>query len=194
MIIGFDIDGCMTDDNRFKLEQYGKYLYEHDLPEMDLPYAYERKISFMSNEEFHAFFRENLFYYIENVQPLLFVSEVMHKLHEDGHKLIICTGRNGGIEQSERGEKVRSKTREWLDKNDIYYDELVFTGFPKIDYVRKYGCELFVEDYPGTIDSFAREMPVLMFDNPYNVGHEHENVTRVFSWYDIYRHIKEGNY
>ena len=194
MIIGFDIDGCMTDDNRCKLEQYGKNLYEHGLPEMDLPYGYEYKMSFMSWPEFQTFIRDHLMEYIENIKPLMYVSEVTHKLHEDGHKIIVCTGRSGGIEQSERGEQIRKLTKQWLVENDIYHDELVFTGFPKINYVRSKGCELFVEDFPRTIDDFAKEMPVLIFDNPYNVGYQHENVTRVFSWYDIYRHIKEGKY
>ncbi len=42
-----------------------------------------------------------------------------------------------------------------------------------------------------TIKSLAKEMPVLIFDNPYNRFLECENTIRVFSWYDIYRRVKE---
>ena len=191
MIIGIDIDGCMTDDNGFRLEQWGKYLYEHDLPVMDLPYGYEKKVAWMDRDTYRTVFRSFLFEYIENVQPRRYVAEIMQKLHEDGHKLVVCTGRNGSMEQSERGERVRNTTRNWLDSHGIYYDELVFSGFPKIEYVRQHGCQLFIEDYVTTIDIMAKEMPILMFDNPYNVDYQNPNVTRVYSWYDIYRYIKE---
>ncbi len=191
MIIGIDIDGCMTDDNAFRLEQWGKYLYEHNLPVMDLPHGYENKVTWMERDEYRKVFRSFLFEYIENVEPRRYAAEVTKKLHEDGHKLIVCTGRNGSIEQSERGEKIRSITRNWLDRHGIYYDELVFTGFPKIDYVRHCNCDLFIEDFITTIDIISQEMPVLVFDNPYNYDYQNPNTTRVYSWYDIYRYIRE---
>ena len=77
-----------------------------------------------------------------------------------------------------------------LRKNGIYYDELMFTGFPKIDYVRPKHCDLFVEDAPFTVDTMSLEIPVLLFDNPYNQDYTGKNVTRVYSWYDIYRYVK----
>ena len=170
MRIALDIDGCMTDDNRFRLEQYGKYLYEKNMPYMDLPYESE---------------------YIEQVEPIRYVSEVTHKLHEDGDYIVIATGRHGTTQKDPFGEKVRNITKEWLKKHDIYYDEILFSGFPKVDYIRPYKCDVFVEDYSMTIKSLAKEMPVLIFDNPYNRFLECQNTIRVFSWYDIYRRVKE---
>ncbi|MBR0474768.1 MAG: hypothetical protein IJJ19_07165 [Erysipelotrichaceae bacterium] len=194
MRLAIDIDGCMTDDNRFRLEQHGKYLYEHNLPEMDLPYESEIKCGYFTEEQVNEFWNATFFEYIENVQPLLYVSEVMHKLKEDGHTIFICTGRVGSTRQDEYGEKVRNITINWLKKYDIVYDDIIFSGFPKINYIRPYNCDLFVEDNTRTATILAKEMPVLLFDNPYNVNYECDNVTRIFSWYDIYRHIKEGTY
>lgn len=192
MIIAIDIDGCMTDDNRFRLEQYGKYLFERGLPEIDNPYAYERKCDFMSREEFGVMWEDLLFEYIDNVQPLLYVSEVTHRLHEDGHTIVIATGRHGSTWPNEYGDTVRQKTTDWLKKHDIYYDELFFSGFPKIDYIRKYHPDVFVEDSPHTIESAAKEITVFIFDNPYNAHMQLDNTVRVFSWYDIYRKITNG--
>ena len=194
MRIAIDIDGCMTDDNRFRLEQYGKYLFEHDLPPMDMPYNAERKCSYMTREEFGQFWDATFHEYIENVQPLNYVSEVTNRLHNDGHTLIIATGRHDTRRQDEVGEKVRNITVNWLKKHDIYFDDILYCGFPKVDYIRDYHCDLFIEDIPRTVEMLAREMPVLMFDNPYNRDFECENVTRVFSWYDIYRHIRENDF
>ena len=119
---------------------------------------------------------------------------LQHRLHDDGHTLIIATGRHGTRREDEFGEKVRNITINWLKKYDIYYDDILFSGFPKIDYIRPYKCDVFVEDWNRTIISLAEEMPVLMFDNPYNRDLECKNATRVFSWYDIYRHIVEHDF
>ena len=191
MRIALDIDGCMTDDNRFRLEQYGKYLYEKNMPYMDLPYESELKCGYMTREEFGEFWDATFFEYIEQVEPIRYVSEVTHKLHEDGDYIVIATGRHGTTQKDPFGEKVRNITKKWLKKHDIYYDEILFSGFPKIDYIRPYKCDVFVEDYSMTIKSLAKEMPVLIFDNPYNRFLECQNTIRVFSWYDIYRRVKE---
>lgn len=192
MIIGFDIDGCMCDDHAFRLEQWGKYTFEHGLPVMDKPYGYEWKIAYMDRWSNRDIMQSFQFEYIENVPPRFFVAEVMQKLHDDGHYLIVCTGRTGSLREDERGHRIRETTENWLRKNGIYYDELMFTGFPKIDYVRGKHCDLFVEDAPFTVDTMSLEIPVLLFDNPYNQDYTRENVTRVYSWYDIYRYVK-GN-
>lgn len=192
MIIGIDIDGCMCDDHAFRLEQWGKYTYEHNLPVMDLPHAYEWKISYIDRWSNRDIFRSFMFEYIENVPPRFFAGEVTNKLHEDGHKIIIVTGRTGSLSQDERGKRIRETTEKWLRKNGIYFDELVFTGFPKIDYIRPYKCDLIVEDAVFTVESVSQEIPVLIFDNPYNYDFEGENVTRVYSWYDIYRYVQEN--
>lgn len=193
MIIGIDIDGCMTDDDQFKREQTGKYLYQHGLPEMDLPYGFERKMSFFDRKQYNDFFEETVYEYWENARPLLYVAEVMQMLRNDGHKLILCTGRHFTQYDTPEGEKARNFTRNWLDKYGIIYDELAFTTFPKIDYIRRFNLDLFIEDAPGTVESVSKEMPVLMFDNPYNRDFEAPNVTRVFSWYDILRYVRNLN-
>ena len=194
MIIAIDIDGCMTDDNRFRLEQHGKYLFEHNMPEMDNPHGYEIKCDYFTDEQVHDFWESTFFEYMENVQPILYAPEVMRKLKDDGHKIVICTGRSGCTRKDEYGEKVRNTTLNWLKKFNIAYDEIVFSGFPKINYIRPYNCDLFVEDNTRTVLELVKEMPVILFDTPYNEGFEHDRVTRVYRWYDIYRHIQEGNF
>ncbi len=190
MIIGIDIDGCMTNDDSFKREQTGKYLYEHSLPVMDEPYGFERKASFLNRKEYTEFFEEYIYEYWENVKPLLYVSEVMKNLHEQGHTLIICTGRHYTQYDTPEGERARKFTIDWLEENGIIYDRIVFTTFPKIEAIRGYNLDLFIEDAPGTIESVSKEMPVLIFDTPYNRGFEVPNATRVFSWYDILRYVR----
>lgn len=52
-----------------------------------------------------------------------------------------------------------------------------------------------VEDSPETIPIFVKHTHVLCFDCRYNKHLNLDNMTRVFSWYDIYMKIskkKEG--
>lgn len=41
MRIGIDIDGVLTDDDNYKLEQITKFIYENNLEDMTDPYNYE---------------------------------------------------------------------------------------------------------------------------------------------------------
>lgn len=46
-------------------------------------------------------------------------------------------------------------------------------------------------DSPEIIPEIVKVTKVLCFDNRYNRDLVYDNMTRVFSWYDIYRKIKQ---
>ena len=48
-----------------------------------------------------------------------------------------------------------------------------------------------IEDSPTTINELVKVVKVLYYDTRYNRSIEHENITRVYSWYDIYMKINE---
>ena len=48
-----------------------------------------------------------------------------------------------------------------------------------------------IEDSPETIPTFVKHTHIFCYDCRYNRNLELENMTRVFSWYDIYSKIKE---
>ena len=187
MRIGFDIDGCMTDDDEYRLAFMSKYAYENGMDILDDPCGYEHKASFWNREverEYRQVYHED---YMRNVSPRYHCAEILKKLHDEGHQIILITGRYPGFYDTEEGKKVRSITEEWLKKNEIVYDKLVFTGFPKVEYIRNENVDLMVEDYDGTILDCLRYFPVFCYDNRYNRDLTDERVTRVYSWYDLYR-------
>ena len=55
MKIGIDIDGCMIDEDEYRLSYMSKYCFEHGLPEPDLPHAYEHNASWWDWEMEHAY-------------------------------------------------------------------------------------------------------------------------------------------
>mgnify|MGYP002540632019 CR=1 FL=1 len=46
-----------------------------------------------------------------------------------------------------------------------------------------------IEDSPTTINELVKVVKVLYYDTRYNRKIEHEHITRVYSWYDIYMKI-----
>ena len=56
----------------------------------------------------------------------------------------------------------------------------------------KYGVEVMVDDRPEIVLYLAeRGIPVLMVDAPYNKSVQHENVTRVHGWLEVYEVINK---
>lgn len=81
----------------------------------------------------------------DKVQPLPGIVELMHKLKDDGHTIILNTARhmktckgNVGLVVAKQGKALL----DWLDKHDIPYDELYF-GKPYADIYIDDNCHRF---------------------------------------------------
>ena len=129
--------------------------------------------------------------YVNNYPIRLFASEVIKKLKNDGHQIFIITGRNKSYEDTPDGEKMRLKVKKWLEKHDVIYDKLIFAKVPKINELKENEIDLMIEDSPSTIPLIKDIVKVFCFDARYNQCVNFDNVTRVFSWYDIYMKILE---
>ena len=70
-----------------------------------------------------------------DVRPLPGVKEFLQKLHEAGHVIIINTARNMQSQGHNVGKVMKNVgliTLEWLEENNIIYDEIFF-GKPNAD-------------------------------------------------------------
>lgn len=190
MIIGIDMDGVLIDDDTYRLDHITKYCYENQLPNIDNPYAYERKCTW--NKEITEDYRKKYFFdYIKNAPSRKFASEVIQKLHKEGNKIIIITGRYKTREESEIGKQMREDTVNWLNKKNIIYDEICYAQSPKTKEIKEKKIDIMIDDSPDVISEAVKITKVLCFDNRYNINLKYQNMTRVFSWYDIYRKINQ---
>lgn len=190
MIIGIDIDGVLIDDDTYRLDCITKYCYENGLHGLDDPYAYEKKCIW--KEEILEDYRKKYFFnYIKNAPIRNFASEVIKKLHDEGNKIIIVTGRYKIQEDSNIGKQMRKDTICWLKKNDVMYDEICYAQSPKVKEVQENHIDVMIDDSPEVLSEIVKVTKVLCFDNRYNQKLNYDNMTRVFSWYDIYRKIKQ---
>ena len=76
-----------------------------------------------SKEEINNFYYSNVERIAKSLSLIDDSKEYIDKLKSDGHFIYIITGRDNG-EYSNPFEM----TKEWLNKNNIYYDELIFTN------------------------------------------------------------------
>lgn len=116
---------------------------------------------------------------------------MIEKLHNEGNKIIIITGRYKTKENSKVGEQMREDTINWLNKNNLVYDEICFTSSPKVNEVLENKVDIMIDDSPEVISKLVKVTKVFCFDNRYSRDLSYENMTRVFSWYDIYRKINQ---
>lgn len=190
MIIGIDIDGVLIDDDTYRLDNMAKYCYENELPNIDNPYSYEKKCNWTS-EIYEDYRKKYFFNYIKTAPVRAYASEIIKKLHDEGHKIIIITGRYKTQEDSELGNQMRQDTVNWLNSNNIIYDKICYAHFPKNKEVIENNIDIMIDDAPGVISEIAKFATAFCFDNRYNRDLNVKNMVRVFSWYDIYRKIKE---
>jgi uncharacterized HAD superfamily protein len=192
MNIGIDIDGVLTNDDDYILDFTSKYCYEHDLKGFDNANLYEyRKLNWDENT-INDYRKEYFLNYIKNEPARKFASEVIKKLRYEENKIFIISARYKTAEYGKiNNENVRECTLDWLRKNKIEYDKIIFTKPPKVNEILENKIDIMIEDSPTTINELVKVVKVLYYDTRYNRSIEHENITRVYSWYDIYMKINE---
>ena len=191
MNIGIDIDGVLTDDDEYILSSTSKYCYENNIEGFTNPYNYEYNKLNWTQEIIDSYRSKYFEEYVDNEPPRKFASEVIKKLKNDGHKIFIITARYRSLDNTEAGEDMRFRIKRWLDKNEIVYDKLLFAETPKLKEINENKIDIMIEDSPTTIPDIVGATKVFCFDARYNQNLKFNNMIRVFSWYDIYRKVKE---
>lgn len=192
MRIGIDIDGVLMDIERFMIDYGAKYCIEKELPiNTKVGHYDDCDIFGWTEEEAIGFWNKYLVDYATKYPSREFASEVIHKLKEEGHEIYIVTARNEyGLPREYQG-KMREIVSKWLEDNDIYYDKIIYTEGSKLPYCVGSYIEVMIEDSPENVTDLSSKVEVLCFDCKYNEKLEGNNITRVYSWYDVYSKIKE---
>ena len=187
MNIGIDIDGVLVDEDQYIIDCTSKYCFENNIEGFTNPYACEFEKFDWSKERVEDYRNQYFNEYVEDYPARMYASEIIKKLKEEGNNIIIITARHKSYYDAEMQEKIKK----WLEKNNIYYDELIFAKVPKLDEVKKYKIDLMIEDSVNTIVQLKDIVKVFCYDARYNRDLKCDNVTRVFSWYDIYSKYKK---
>lgn len=190
MNIGIDIDGVLTDFEKWQLEvgskfflKYGKRIVNPDGYDSDTVFNVSKEIDF-------EFWKENLADYAKNEPARRYAGEVVNKLQQEGNKIYIITARYLTNRDDELGKQMRKMVIEWLKNNGINYDEIIFSPDDKLSTCKDNKIDIMIEDCLENINSISSIIPVICFNASYNKSCKGKNIYRCYTWYDIYSTIQ----
>lgn len=193
MRIGIDIDGVLTDMERFLADYGSKYCVENNLAINIEKVEYDEFKTFnWTEEQGIKFWNEYIIYYATKYPAREFASEIIKKLKEEGHEIYIVTARDDyGVPKEYVGKMRGEIVPKWLEENKIPYNKIIYTEGSKLPYVVGNYIELMIEDSPEIIKELSSKIPVLCFNCQYNENIKGQNITRVYGWYEVYDKIKK---
>lgn len=195
MKIGIDIDGVLTNIERFQIDYGTKYAYENNISvDIDISKYYSTDCFGFDEYNDNRFWNQYIFEYAENYEMRSFANEVIDKLKKDGNEIYIITARAYTYKDTAEGERMRAVVKNWLKKNNIYYDKIFFSSEDKSKYCKENNIDVMIEDSPMNIAVLSSVVDkIICFDASYNKECKGENIIRCYSWYDIYNKIKSMN-
>jgi uncharacterized protein len=170
---GIDIDGTVTCPTTFVPylnEAFNLNITLDDIKQYDF-----MPLVTVSEKEFAAWFKK-MEPVIYSQSPLAEGAKDVLKNWEEQHELYFI---------SARGSHLIDLTREWFTAQELRYDDIHLIGsHDKIEAARKYDVDIFFEDKHDNAVNIHEELniPVLLFDTPYNQEPIPKGVIRVRTW------------
>ena len=189
MNIGFDIDGVLTNFEKF-VATYGCKFLKTTIKNIKISQINDDDIAEMFNcdlETEERFWNEYIKVYCTEYSARLGLAEMMTELRKK-HNIIIITNRSASMVPT---DTMISWVKGWLEKEKIPYDKIVFNHGSKLQACLDNKIDVMIEDSPKHIKELSQYMNCICFDSHYNTECEGENIRRCYSSYDLYEHIRE---
>lgn len=179
MTIGIDIDDTMTSSSELIKEYAKKYFGSNDT-ELINSITYSPRIE----GELLEFYQLYLLEMMSNYELKPNVKEVIDRLQDKGHKIIIITGRGYTPQNG-----VISTTTKYLQKHNINVDKVLFKALDKSDYCVKYGIDIMIDDSAKVLEKVRKKgINVLMFNSISNQS-INTDINKVDSWLEVEQYI-----
>ncbi len=194
MKIGIDIDGVLNSQYNFCIDYGSKFCCELGEYKLENINVFNTTDMFLWSEDVaHKFWNKYRVELVVNLPARPFAAEVINKIKQEGNEIYIITARKNNDKWfSEKLENdVEGITINWLRENNINYDNIYFDVTDKGKFCKDHGIDVMIEDDPHNIQKIIGNTNVMIFDYPYNRNKEFSELTRVYSWYDIYSKISK---
>ncbi len=187
MNIGIDIDNVISKFDEALEEEFLKHDKELRNTGIIDPNKHMTEGMFdWSEEELWPFYLENVERIAQTLEVKEGAREYIEKLKEDGHTIVIITGRDNGEYTDPYG-----MTQKWLKEKQIPYDKLIFTKRKneKVTKCIENGIDVMIDDSRVVCrECFQNNITILIMDKPCN--RKEKEITRVHNWKEIYEFIK----
>lgn len=194
MRIGVDIDGVLNDIGQWHYSCGFKFCMDNNINRGFNPYEYfMEKQFFLTDKENYKFWREYIFDLMVSIPTRPYAAKIINLLREKGHEIIILSARDNRYLTNQYANTMNFYIEQWLIKNNIEYDEILTGPGNKKDKCLENKIDIMIEDKKENVLEISRHIPVLCFDAPYNKDITNQNITRVFSWYQIYKYFQDNN-
>jgi uncharacterized HAD superfamily protein len=191
MRIGVDVDGVLTDIERYMWDHGSKYLAEKNIP-VSIDHAEYHTIDMFAwgKEMDKSFWRLVYDDYCTNCVIRGFAAEVISKLIKEGHQIYLITARHPEEDDTPKNKKKSDRMLiKWLKKNKVKYDKLIFTQADKLQYCLDNKIDIMIEDCPKNIKQISKNIPMICMHCNYNAKVRGKNIIRCHSSYEIYDRI-----
>lgn len=190
MRIGVDMDGVLNDIGAWHYSCGFKFCIENKIDRGFNPYKYMIEEQFgITDEENYKFWKEYIFDLMISIPVRPYAANVLTLLQEMGHEIVILTARDNRYLTNQYEDTMNFYVEEWLTKNGIPYNQIIAGTGKKSEKVVKNNIDIMIEDKASNVEAISKIIPVLCFDAPYNLDVLGDNITRVYSWYQIYKYF-----
>ena len=191
MNIGIDIDNVISNFNEVLKEEFLKHDKELRNTGIVNPNLYVTQGMFdWSEDEIWGFYLENIERIAKSLEVKTGAKEYIDKLKEDGHMIVIITGRDNGDYAD-----PWNMTENWLKQKEIKYDKLIITdAYKNNKHAKTEKCfenniDIMIDDsIHNCMDCIENNITTLLMDTPYN--RTEKDMIRVNNWEEVYEFIK----
>ena len=179
--ICIDIDGTITDPY-YWIPSANAYFHKNIKPEEVTEYPIDKTMG-ISEEEYIKFYNENKFEIHDKEEIRKDAGDIICKLYNTSNIYFVTA----------RYKELEILTYNYLNRHNIPYDGVYLLGSPhKVDIAEKLNCDVFIEDcYENALQLSDSGFKTLLIDTNYNRFPLNKNITRVFSWNDIYNILEK---
>lgn len=188
MRLGIDIDGTLTNIVDSVIAYGQEYELENNLEEgITNPNSDLIQAAFEWGTEIGSKFWRQNFPKINQVEPRALTKKYLDKLVDEGHEIYIITARSSS--ELKDPKKISVK---WLKKHKIPFEKIFVNAENKGLICKQNNVDLLVDDLPKNIDSaLSYGIKAFVMNSVTNENYNKKGVTRVYSFVDFYRRIKE---